>query len=458
MDKKISQDEIVNHLKNTGFVFSNSEIYNGLSNAWDFGPLGVLLKRNLKNLWWKDFVTKDKDVVGLDSGILMNPLVWKASGHLDNFSDPLIDCKSCQSRFRADKLIEEFAPEVSVAENTPNEEIQSILKKYHIVCPVCKKFEWTDVRYFNLMFKTHQGVIEDAKSEIYLRPETAQGIFINFKNIQRTMRLKLPFGVGQIGKSFRNEITPGNFIFRTREFEQMELEFFLEEKDAYEYFDYFEDKIYNFLTSACAIKPENIRKHEHPKEELSHYSKKTVDFQFDFPHGFSELWGLAYRTNFDLTTHMNHSKKDLSYLDPVTNERIIPHVVEPSVGVERLLYAICCNSYDVEKLEDGEERIIMHLPVKLAPYKACIMPLTNKLNDQASELYTKLLETGVSLTYDSAGSIGKRYRRQDAIGTPYCITFDFDSPVNQTVTIRDRDTMDQKIVKITELEEFLLKL
>lgn len=458
MKTKINQEEIVNHLKSTGFIFSNSEIYNGLANAWDYGPLGALLKRNLKNLWWKEFITKDKNVVALDSSILMNSMVWKASGHLDNFSDPLIDCKACKSRFRADKLIEENVADIIVSETTSNDDIQKILKDYQIFCPNCKKFEWTDVRYFNLMFKTHQGVIEESKNELYLRPETAQGIFVNFKNIQRTMRLKLPFGVGQIGKSFRNEITPGNFIFRTREFEQMELEYFLEEKDAYKYFDFLEAKIEDFLINKCALKENNLKKYNHSKDELSHYSKKTIDFQFNFPHGFSELWGLAYRTNYDLTTHMNYSKKDLTYLDPITNEKIIAHVVEPSVGVERLIYAICYNAYEIQTLDDkSESRVVMRLPYDLAPYKACVMPLTNKLNETAENIYDILLKQGLDVIYDASGSIGKRYRRQDAIGTPYCITVDFDSLEKQTVTIRNRDSMKQEIIKISDLNTYFYR-
>ena len=455
-NKNYSQEIIVNHLKNYGFVFSNSEIYNGLANAWDYGPLGVNLKNNIKKLWWREFVTKDPDVVGLDSAILMNPMVWKASGHLANFSDPLIDCKNCKTRYRADKLIEDAGVPETVSESTSNEQIQEILQKYHVVCPNCQAFNWTDVRHFNLMFKTFQGVLEDASSTLYLRPETAQGIFVNFKNVQRTMRLKVPFGIGQIGKSFRNEITPGNFIFRTREFEQMELEFFTDENNAYQDFDRLLSKIDNFLKNVCGINHVALKQKEHAKEELSHYSKKTIDYIYDFPHGFSELWGIAYRTDYDLKTHMEYSKKDLSYLDPTTNTKFIPHVVEPSVGVERLLYAICCNAYDEEVISEDDTRVVMHLPYALAPYKVCVLPLVNKLKDQAQEIFLKLVDLGIDCTFDTSGSIGKRYRRQDAIGTPYCLTFDFDTVEKGLVTIRERDSMQQVTISVDEIANFFL--
>ena len=455
-NKNYPQDAIVNHLKNYGFVFSNSEIYNGLANAWDYGPLGVNLKNNIKKLWWREFVTKDPDVVGLDSAILMNPMVWKASGHLANFSDPLIDCKNCKTRYRADKLIEDAGVPETVSESTSNEEIKAIMEKYHVVCPNCQAFDWTDVRHFNLMFKTFQGVVEDASSTLYLRPETAQGIFVNFKNVQRTMRLKVPFGIGQIGKSFRNEITPGNFIFRTREFEQMELEFFTNEQQAYEDFDRLLNKIDNFLTNICGINPAALKQKEHAKEELSHYSKKTVDYIYDFPHGFSELWGIAYRTDYDLKTHMEYSKKDLSYLDPTNNTKFIPHVVEPSVGVERLLYAICCNAYDEEQISEDDTRVVMHLPYSLAPYKVCVLPLVNKLKEPAQDIFLKLIDLGIDCTFDTSGSIGKRYRRQDAIGTPYCLTVDFDTIEKGVVTIRERDSMEQVTIKVEDIPQFFL--
>ncbi|WP_420017792.1 glycine--tRNA ligase [Ureaplasma ceti] len=456
-NKSYAQDVIVNHMKNYGFVFANSEIYNGLANAWDYGPLGVNLKNNLKKLWWTEFVTKDHTVVGLDSSILMNPLIWKASGHLANFSDPLIDCKKCQTRYRADKLIEEHEGVTEIiSEATSNEEIKAVLEKYNIVCPNCHAFDWTDVRHFNLMFKTFQGVLEDASSTLYLRPETAQGIFVNFKNVQRSMRMKVPFGIGQIGKSFRNEITPGNFIFRTREFEQMELEYFTREDLAYEDFDRFLNKINKFLTEQCGLNPNSLKQKEHAKEELSHYSKKTVDYVYDFPHGFSELWGLAYRTDYDLKTHMESSKKDLTYLDPTTNEKFIPHVVEPSVGVERLLYAICCNAYDEEQLAEDDTRVVMHLPYKLAPYKVAVLPLVNKLKDAANDVFMKLIDLGIECTFDVSGSIGKRYRRQDAIGTPFCLTVDFDTVEKNTVTIRNRDTMEQVTISVDEIPSFFM--
>lgn len=452
-----NQEELVNHLKSVGYVFANSEIYNGLANAWDYGPLGVLIKNNLKSLWWKEFVTKQKDMVGLDSAIILNSLVWKASGHLDNFSDPLIDCKNCKSRYRADKLIQESNPQIQIAENSTNEFFQKTLVENKITCPSCQQMNWTDIRHFNLMFKTNQGVIESESNAVYLRPETAQGIFVNFKNVQRSMRLHLPFGIAQIGKSFRNEITPGNFIFRTREFEQMEIEYFLREEEAYSKFDYFLNKIQNWLVNSCGLKLENLKQHEHPKEELSHYSKKTVDFEFNFMHGFAELYGIAYRTDFDLTTHMNLSKKDLTYLDEETKQKLTPHVVEPSVGVERLLYAIFCESTYKQQLEN-EERILMQLKYDLAPFKVAVLPLVNKLKQEANFIYEQVLDLGVSATYDTSGTIGKRYRRQDAIGTPYCITIDYDTNISDsdpTFTIRERDSMSQKRIKLSELPLYL---
>lgn len=450
---KKTQDEIVNHLKNYGFVFPNSEIYNGLANGWDYGPLGVLLKQNIKNKWWKEFVSKSNDIYGLDSSIILNTSVWNASGHLSNFSDPLVDCKSCKKRYRADKLIEEQL-NINVNENDPSEILKSYLEK--INCPNCKVKNWTDIRNFNLMFKTFQGTVEDKQNELYLRPETAQGIFINFKNIQRTMRAKLPFGVAQIGKSFRNEITPGNFIFRTREFEQMEIEYFFNSHKDQNYFDKFSNKIKEFLHNVCLFSNDNIKLIEHSKEQLSHYSKRTVDFQYNFPHGFAELWGIANRGDYDLSQHMNYSKKDLSYLDEETNNKLIPHVIEPSVGVERLFYALVCEHYDVEQLENNEAREILRFPFWLSPYKIAILPLNNKLKDKANEIYLSLLETGINITYDSSGSIGKRYRRQDAIGTYFCVTIDFDTLEDNCVTIRNRDTMQQERIQIKKIIPFIL--
>ncbi|MCV3754181.1 glycine--tRNA ligase [Ureaplasma zalophigenitalium] len=454
-------EDIVNHLKQTGFVFANSEIYNGLANAWDYGPLGVILKNNLKNLWWKHFVNRTPDVYGLDSAIINNPLVWQASGHLDNFSDPLIDCKNCQTRYRADKMINQIAQSDLINEKTSNQDIQNALVKFAIKCENCKQQSWTDVRYFNLMFKTNMGVIDDNKNIVYLRPETAQGIFVNFKNIQRAMRLHLPFGVAQIGKSFRNEITPGNFIFRTREFEQMEIEYFLHANDAYNVFDQYENKIYNWLTKECNLDEDKIRKHEHSPEELAHYSAKTIDFEYEFLFGFQELYGLAYRGDYDLNQHMQLSKKDLTYLDENTKTKFVPHVVEPSVGVERLFYAIATNHLLIESLADDEERIVFNLPYELAPYKLAVLPLSNKFKDQAFKFYQKLLNQDIVMTFDAAGSIGKRYRRQDAIGTIYCLTVDFDSfNENQEIisfTIRERNSMNQKRITLEELPAFLSK-
>lgn len=452
---KIKQEELVNHLKNTGFVFSGSEIYGGLANSWDYGPLGVLLKNNIKKLWNDFFVIKDPNCYSLDSAIILNKNVWKASGHLDKFSDPLIDCKNCKSRFRADKLIEQKEPNLNISEHLSNDEFKKLFKKYDIHCPLCNKQEWTDVRNFNLMFKTFQGVTEDNLNTLYLRPETAQGIFINFKNVQRTMRAKLPFGIGQIGKSFRNEITPGNFIFRTREFEQMELEYFTFPESSDKLMEDMLKKIKLFLNSICKIKDENLNWHEQTKDELAHYSKRSVDVQYNFPHGMSELWGIANRGNYDLMQHMNSSKEDLSYLDQDINKKIIPCVIEPSVGVERLFYALCLEAYELQELEDGE-RIVMHFPNWISPIKLAILPLTNKLNEHAKNIYDKLIkEINGKITYDSSGSIGRRYRRQDSIGTPFCLTVDFDTIEKNIVTIRNRDTMKQIKLNINDVSEYI---
>ncbi|MDE6894417.1 MAG: glycine--tRNA ligase [Malacoplasma sp.] len=450
MSKKVNQETIVNHLKNYGFVYQNSEIYNGLANAWDFGPLGSLLKNNLKNAWLDFFVFSKKNMHLIDTNIILNPSVWKASGHVDNFSDPLIDCKSCKSRYRADKLILEFTKE-NINEQTSSEILEKIILDNKIACPNCKKNDWTKIRKFNLMFNTSIGVVEDSKNEVYLRPETAQGIFINFKNIQRTQRLKLPFGVAQVGKAFRNEITPGNFIFRSREFEQMEIEFFCEKKETKKFFDYFLNEINIFLTTVVNLKKENLKIIDYPKEELAHYSSRTVDVFYNFPHGFNELWGIADRGEFDLTQHQNHSKKSLDYLDEETKQRFIPSVIEPSVGLDRLLYALVVDAYTEEVLEDNSIRITLKFSPDLAPYKFAVLPLSNKLNDKAIEVFDKLVLSKNICTYDAAGSIGKRYRRQDAIGTPYCVTIDFDTINDDTVTIRDRDSMKQVRMKINEI-------
>ncbi len=452
---KLKQEEIVNHLKTSGFVFSSSEIYNGLANAWDYGPLGVLLKNNIKQLWNEYFVVQDPNVYNLDSSIILNPTVWKASGHLDQFSDPLIDCKYCKARFRADKLIEEKDPSLNISDHLTNQEYQELLKKYDVSCPNCHHQEWTDIRNFNLMFKTFQGVTEDNLNTLYLRPETAQGIFINFKNVQRTMRAKLPFGIGQIGKSFRNEITPGNFIFRTREFEQMELEYFCEPKQADLIMDMMLNKVKDFLFNYCQIKKENLNFHEQTKDELAHYSNRTVDVQYQFPHGMSELWGIANRTDHDLNKHMAYSKQDLSYLDQTTNQKIIPYVIEPSVGVERLLYAICCEVYEVQKLSN-DERIVMHFPILLAPIKLAVLPLVNKLDEYSKKIFNQLVkQIKGKITYDTSGSIGKRYRRQDAIGTPFCLTIDFDTLSTQQVTIRERDSMLQVKIDLNDVSWYI---
>ncbi len=448
-----TMDKIVAHAKQYGFVYQGSEIYNGLANTWDYGPLGAELKNNLKQLWWREFITKNPSNVGIDSAILMNSNVWRSSGHIGGFSDPLLDCKECKTRHRADKLIEENSAGEIIADGWSNDEMLTYIKDNNIVCPNCGELNYTDIRQFNLMFKTNMGVVEDETSAVYLRPETAQGIFVNFKNIARTSRKKVPFGVGQIGKSFRNEITPGNFIFRTREFEQMELEFFVKPGTELEWFDKLQQDIVNFL-SLAGIKTENYRIREHDADELSHYSNKTSDVEFKFPFGWGELWGLASRTDFDLNAHQEGSKQDLTYLDPQTNERYLPYVLEPSVGVDRLFLAILANSYEVETLTDGDTREVLHLVPQLAPVQVAVLPLVKKLGAEAQELMTKLAEN-FRVDYDEAGKIGKRYRRQDVIGTPWCVTFDYDSLDDQAVTVRDRDTMEQERVLISELETYL---
>ena len=450
----INLDKLVSYLKEQGFVFQGSEIYGGLANSWDFGPLGVLLKQNIKNAWWNKFVTTNKYNVGLDSAILMNKEVWVASGHLSNFSDPLIDCKSCNSRFRADKLIEDFTHGEVIGDGMTDQEMIDYINKNNIVCPTCGKLNYTPIRKFNLMFKTHQGVTEESKSEVYLRPETAQGIFVQFKNVQRTTRRKVPFGIGQIGKSFRNEITPGNFIFRVREFEQMELEFFCKPGTELEWFNYWRSYCMDFLTS-IGVKRDELRFRDHEKEELSFYSNATTDIEYNFPWGFGELWGIASRTDYDLNAHMKHSKENLEYLDPETNTKYVPYVVEPSVGVERMMLSVLFSAYEEEKLEN-DTREVLHLSPVLAPYKAAVLPLVKKYHgDKANEVFDMLLKAGFSVTYDESQTIGKRYRRQDAIGTPYCITVD-DNTVNEgTVTVRDRDTMEQITLKFEEVEGFI---
>lgn len=446
-----TMDKIVALCKSRGFVYAGSEIYGGLANTWDYGPLGVEFKNNVKKAWLKKFVQESPYNVGLDSAILMNPQVWVASGHVGGFSDPLMDCKECKTRHRADNLIEDQA---GVAPNGwSNEQMMEFIKSNDIKCPKCGAKNFTDIRKFNLMFKTFQGVTEDAKNEIFLRPETAQGIFVNFANIQRTTRKKIPFGVAQVGKSFRNEITPGNFIFRIREFEQMELEFFCKPGTDMEWFLYWKDYCMNFLLS-LGIKEENLKMRDHDPEELSHYSKATTDIEFMFPFGWGELWGIADRTDFDLNQHIKHSGKSLDYFDPDTNERYVPYVVEPSLGADRVALAFLCEAYDEEEIAEGDTRVVMRLHPALAPFKACVLPLSKKLNDNATEIYTRLCKKYM-VDYDDTGSIGKRYRRQDEIGTPICITFDFESLEDECVTVRDRDTMKQERIKISEIEAYI---
>ena len=434
-----SMDTIVSLCKNRGYIYAGSEIYGGLANTWDYGPLGVELKNNIKEAWRKKFIQESKYNVGLDAAILMNPETWVASGHVGGFSDPLIDCKECKTRHRADKLIEEWAHEQGkdmIADGMSDKELISFIKYNKIACPKCGKNNFTDIRKFNLMFKTFQGVTEDSTSEIYLRPETAQGIFVNFKNVMRTTRKKLPMGIAQIGKAFRNEITPGNFTFRTREFEQMELEFFCKPGEDLKWFEYWRSFCKNFLLS-LGIKEENIRLRDHSKEELVFYSKATTDIEYAFPFGWGELWGIADRTDYDLTQHINHSKQDLSYLDVETNEKYVPYCIEPSLGCDRAALAFLCNAYEEEEIAPGDVRTVMHLHPAIAPYKVAVLPLSKKLSEKASEVYENLSKKFMC-DYDEAGSIGKRYRRQDEIGTPYCVTIDFDTLEDDTVTIRHR--------------------
>ena len=449
-----TMEKVVALCKARGFVYPGSEIYGGLSNTWDYGPLGVEFKNNVKRAWWKKFVQESPYNVGLDSAILMNPQTWVASGHVGGFSDPLMDCKACKTRHRADKLIEDTG--VNPA-GWSFEQMSDYIKANKIVCPECGACDFTDIRKFNLMFKTFQGVTEDAKNELYLRPETAQGIFVNFPNIQRTTRRKITFGVCQIGKSFRNEITPGNFTFRTREFEQMELEFFCKPGTELEWFSYWKDYCHKWLLS-LGMRDENLRLRDHEQKELSHYSNATTDFEYLFPFGWGELWGVASRTNFDLTQHQNTSGKSLEYFDQTTNEKYLPYVVEPSLGADRVALAFLCDAYDEEVVdaEKNDTRVVMHLHPALAPMKAAILPLSKKLSEGAMKVHD-LLAKRFMVEYDDAGSIGKRYRRQDEIGTPMCVTYDFDSETDGCVTVRDRDTMEQIRLPIDELTAFIEK-
>lgn len=459
MKSEKSMEKIVSLCKSRGIIYPGSEIYGGLANTWDYGPLGVEFKNNVKKAWWQKFVQQSKYNVGLDSAILMNPEVWVASGHVGSFSDPLIDCKECKSRFRADKLIEDFYFENNLGDinvdGWENEKVEELMKEKNICCPNCKKQNFTGIRRFNLMFKTFQGVTEDSKSEIYLRPETAQGIFVNFKNIARTSRKKVPFGIAQVGKSFRNEITPGNFTFRTREFEQMELEFFCKPGEDLEWYDYWKNYSFNWLLS-LGMNEETLRLRGHEKEELSFYSKATCDIEFLFPFGWGELWGIADRTDYDLSRHIEVSGEDLRYIDPVTNEKYIPYCIEPSLGADRVALAFLCNAYDEEEIGEGDVRTVLRLHPALAPFKAAILPLTKKLSEKSDEIYNELSKYFMIDT-DVSGSIGKRYRRQDEIGTPFCITVDFDTLEDNCVTVRFRDTMEQERIKISELKDFIEK-
>ncbi|MGM9652084.1 MAG: glycine--tRNA ligase [Eubacteriales bacterium] len=454
-----TMEKIVALCKGRGFVYAGSEIYGGLANSWDYGPLGVEMKNNVKRAWWKKFVQENPYNVGLDAAILMNPEVWVASGHVATFNDPLIDCKACKMRHRADKLVEEYVRENNITgvnvEAMDGEALVAYIRENKVPCPGCGKSDFTDIRKFNLMFKTHQGVTEDTQSEVYLRPETAQGIFVNFNNIQRTTRRKLPFGVCQIGKSFRNEITPGNFIFRIREFEQMELEFFCKPDTDLEWFQYWRTYCHDWLKS-LNIQEENLRLRDHEKEELSFYSKATTDFEYLFPFGWGELWGVADRTNYDLSQHQEHSGQDLTYFDPETNEHYIPYVVEPSLGADRMMLALLVEAYDEEVVdaEKNDTRVVMRFHPAIAPYKAAVLPLSKKLSAEASEIYAQLSKNYM-VDFDDAGSIGKRYRREDEIGTPFCITYDFDSKEDGCVTVRDRDSMEQVRIPIAELNRYL---
>jgi len=457
MMNEVKMQDIVALCKNRGYIFPGSEIYGGLSNTWDYGPLGVEFKNNIKRAWWKKFVDESRHNIGLDAAILMNPKTWVASGHVGGFSDPLMDCKACKTRHRADKLIEDWLQEKGtpqVVDGWYDEQMVNFIKENNIECPECGKQDFTDIRKFNLMFKTFQGVTEDSKSEIYLRPETAQGIFVNYKNVLRTTRSKMPMGIAQIGKSFRNEITPGNFIFRVREFEQMELEFFCEPDTDLEWFAHWKEYCKNWLVN-LGIDESKLRLRDHSKEELSFYSKCTTDIEFKFPFGFGELWGIADRTDYDLKQHMVHSGEDFTYTDPMDpSKKYVPYCIEPSVGVERLVLAFLTSAYTEEEVSEGDTRVVLKLHPFLAPIKVAILPLSKKLSDKANEVYERLVKK-YRCDYDETGSIGKRYRRQDEIGTPYCVTIDFDTLEDESVTVRDRDTMQQVRIKIDELEKFL---
>ncbi len=455
---KLTMEKLVNYCKQYGFIFQGSEIYGGLANTWDYGPLGIELKENIRKAWWQKFVQENIHNVGIQSAILMNPKVWEVSGHVTQATDPLMDCKKCKDRFRADKLVSEYMLNNNIegnADGWDKDKLKLYVNQKNIICPKCSSVDWTDIRDFNIMFKTFQGVTEDSKNVVYLRPETAQGMFVNFLNVQRSMRLKIPFGIAQTGKSFRNEITPGNFTFRTREFEQMELEFFCKPGTDLEWFEYYKNFCMEWLTS-LGIKKENLEYHNHSKDELCHYSVATTDIIYNYPFGWDELWGIADRTNYDLANHSQGSKNDLSYLDPDTNERYIPYCIEPALGLDRVILSFLCDAYDVEQL-DNDSREVLRLHPFLSPYKCAILPLVKKYHsDKAQEIFS-ILSKHFMITYDESGSIGKRYRRQDAIGTPFCITIDDDSINNNNVTIRDRDTMKQITLSIEEIEDYLRK-
>ena len=451
--EKLTMEKIVNYCKQYGFIFQGSEIYGGLANSWDYGPLGRELKENIKRAWWKKFIQEERNSYGLDAAIIMNPEVWVASGHVTSFTDPLIDCKGCKSRHRADKLIEDFTEGKETGDGWDNAKLESFIKDNNIVCPKCGKNDFTGIRQFNLLFETQMGVTEDKSSKVYLRGETAQGIFVNFNNVQRSQRAKIPFGIGQIGKAFRNEITPGNFIFRTREFEQMEYEFFCRPDTDLEWHKYWKQKCLDFLKE-LGLKEENLRYRDHNPEELAFYSKATTDIEYLYPMGWGELWGIADRTDYDLSVHQKSSKTDIKYLDPETNEKYVPYVIEPSVGVDRLLLAVLCDAYKEEQLENDTREVLQIAP-NLAPYKVCVLPLAKKYHsDKANDVYNELSKHFMT-SYDESGSIGKRYRRSDAIGTPWCLTVDNDTLENGTVTLRDRDTMEQITLRLEEVVDYI---
>lgn len=451
-------EKIVNLAKTRGFIFPGSEIYGGLANTWDYGPLGIELKNNIKKAWWQKFVQESPHNVGIDAAILMNPKVWEASGHTGNFNDPMIDCKKCKTRHRVDKLIEDALDAKGmeiVVDGLPFEKMTELIDEHNVVCPTCGAMDYTDIRQFNLMFKTSQGVTDSSANEIYLRPETAQGIFVNFKNVQRSMRKRMPFGIAQIGKSFRNEITPGNFTFRTREFEQMELEFFCKPGEDNEWYEFWRDFAKNWLLS-LGMTEANMRLREHNEDELSHYSKGTVDIEYKFPFGWGELWGIANRTDFDLKRHMEYSGEDFHYQDPITNEKFVPYCIEPSLGADRVTLAYLTDAYKEEDLEGDDKRTVLQFHPAIAPVKACVLPLSKKLSESAEKVYAELRKHFV-VQYDESQSIGRRYRRQDEIGTPFCITYDFDSEEDHQVTVRHRDSMEQVRMPIDEVKDYIAK-